>query len=115
MVKLAFSIECRPATSTTECACGTENDEWVGFVGIREKFGDYYLDMDSASAVPLERRERCPLEDLSEGRFVDDRWRENKPLFEWLLDRTSAYDAGWRARYDHRKAESDENEVDVWN
>lgn len=81
----------------------------MGFVGIREKFGSYYLDMESASAVPLERREPCPLEDLSEGRFVDGRWCENKPLFDWLFDRTSAYDAGWRARYDNMQADRGED------
>lgn len=72
------------------CVRYGEKEEWVGFVGIRERFGDYFLDMESASAVPLERLVRCPLEDLSEGRFLDDRWCENKPLFDWLLDRTPA-------------------------
>jgi hypothetical protein len=51
-----------------------------------------------------------PPSGLSEGGFVDERWCENKPLFDWLLDRTSAYDAGWRARYDNMQAERDEDD-----
>lgn len=82
--------------SSRNLAFGVYDERKQGFVGIRTKFGDRYLFVeyhyDTAApfgtVCPRIELEKCPIEDLAEGHFIEENgkkfYRTNKVLFDYL-------------------------------
>lgn len=79
---------------------GIYREDRRGFVGIREKFGREYLFVEDhwdtgapfGTVKPQKRLEKCPVENLNE--FLereDGKLENNKPLFDWLLEKELRY------------------------
>ena len=77
---------------------GVYRAECKGFTGIREKFGNQYLDtefhFDTGSpfgtVTPQKYLELCPIKDVSEGKLDGQMFKTNKPLFDYLKEKSVA-------------------------
>ena len=61
------------------------------FIGIRKKFDFIYLDEEidwekGGTARPLKYVKDCPIRPLVTSFLVDGMWRNNKELFDWILE-----------------------------
>ncbi len=75
--------------------CGVFDKEYGYFIGIREKFGRRYLDIEIhfenlGSAVPKQYLEQCPTENIRSENFVDG--SDNVELLSWLEMKESELD-----------------------
>lgn len=79
---------------------GVFNAKYKGFIGIRVKFSDEYLDTEihwdeGGTVHPYERLEKCPLEKIEESYHIEENgqkfWRNNEDLMDWIYEVTRKY------------------------